>query len=130
MKRSAALTPLSREHHQALVISKRISDLGSLSDDSLSHYWRQVRDTFAEELYTHFLQEEEGFGAVLEGELKQRFLSDHVRLRDLLQQIDRESILLFAESLKAHVRFEERELFGWLEQHHSRLLAEVFISHS
>ena len=130
MKRSAALTPLSREHHQALVISKRISDLGSLSDDSLSHYWQQVRDTFAEELYAHFLQEEEGIGAVLEGELKQRFLSDHVRLRDLLQQTDRDSILLFAECLKAHVRFEERELFGWLEQHHSRLLAEVFTSHS
>ena len=130
MKRSAALTPLSREHHQALVISKRISDLGSLSDDSLSHYWQQVRDTFAEDLYTHFLQEEEGFGAVLEGELKQRFLSDHVRLRDLLQQTDRESILLFAQCLKAHARFEERELFGWLEQHHSQLLAEAFIPHS
>lgn len=130
MKRSAALTPLSREHHQALVISKRISDLGNLSDDSLSHYWQQVRDTFAEDLYTHFLQEEEGFGAVLEGELKQRFLSDHVRLRDLLQQTDRESILLFAQCLKAHVRFEERELFGWLEQHHSQLLAEAFIPHS
>mgnify|MGYP000380303196 CR=1 FL=1 len=130
MKRSAALTPLSREHHQALVISKRISDLGNLPDDSLSRYWQQVRDTFAAELHAHFLQEEEGFGDALEGELKQRFLSDHVRLRDLLQQTDQESILLFAECLKAHVRFEERELFGWLEKHHPRLLEEAFISHS
>lgn len=130
MKRSAALTPLSREHHQALLISKRISDLGNLPDDSLSRHWQQVRDTFAAELHVHFLQEEEGFGDALEGELKQRFLSDHVRLRDLLQQTDRESILLFAECLKAHVRFEERELFGWLEKHHSRLLEEAFISHS
>lgn len=129
MKRSDALIPLSREHHQALVVSKRIQDLALLSDDSLIIYWHQVREGLAQALLVHFQQEEEGFGAVVEGAFKQRFFSDHHQMRTLLGQDDRDSILQFARCLKDHVRFEERELFGWLEQNHPRLLEEAFATH-
>lgn len=128
MKRSEALIPLSREHHRALVVAKRIQSLEKGPENILITYWREIRAELQQELVLHFVEEERGFQHLLSGIHKQRFLSDHEELRELLEKEDPEAIVRFAHCLKEHVRFEERDLFGWLEANHSRQLAEAFLT--
>lgn len=128
MKRSEALIPLSREHHRALVVAKRIQALEQKPENLLITYWREVRAGLQQELELHFAEEERGFQNLLSGVHKERFLNDHQELRELLAKDDPEAIIRFAQCLKEHVRFEERELFGWLEANHSRQLAEAFLA--
>lgn len=82
----------------------------------------------AQELEKHFIEEEMGFQELLTGSFKQRFHSDHQELRELLKKDEPEAIIRFAQCLKEHVRFEERELFNWLQRNHSRQLAEAFLA--
>jgi len=122
MKRSAALIPLSREHHQALVTAKRLLDMAQQQPQSLPAYWQSLRSRFAPELLEHLAEEEQHFGDLLSGALQQQFIDEHRQLRALLDSDDIGEIQQFAKLLRAHVRFEERELFGWLEQHHGEVL--------
>lgn len=124
MKRSSALLPLSREHHQALVAAKRIQDKAAQGQPALLDYWFSIREELADELNQHFLEEENGFGHLLTGDIKQRFESDHQTLRQLLETDQHDEIVRFAEQLRDHVRFEEREMFSWLEQKHLPTLSQ------
>ena len=128
MKRSAVLTPLSKEHHHALVIAKRLLD-AKQSTQALVSYWQEVQADIEQELLQHFAEEEAGFGDLLNGELKIQFQHDHQQLRQLLKTDKPEEILLFARKLKEHVRFEEREMFIWLETYHPQTLKERLPHH-
>ncbi len=130
MKRSEALTPLSHEHHHALVISKRLQDAGKKGPEVLIAYWQEVQAELELELLQHFEEEEAGFGDLLTGELQAQFLADHKQLRTLLKTQNPEDILQFALQLKAHVRFEEREMFTWLESAYPEALHERLARHS
>lgn len=127
MKRSDELIPLSREHHQALVVSKKIRDLQHQPNDLLLAYWQDVVELFGPGLLQHFAEEEAKLLNLLEGDHKRRFMDDHARLRQLLAKTDRVAMLEFAQCLVAHVRFEERELFGWLETHRLSELTAAFL---
>ncbi len=129
MKRSAALTPLSKEHHHALVIAKRLLDAGKQSTQALVSYWQEVQADIEQELLQHFAEEEAGFGDLLKGELQIQFQHDHQQLRQLLKTDKPEEMLLFARKLKEHVRFEEREMFIWLETYHPQTLKERLPHH-
>ncbi len=122
MKRSEALKPLSHEHHHALFVAKVICDQegGGDSRDRFLEFWR----TESEE---HFRIEEEVLlpGSELPGpdqdEEVARMLSDHLAIRRgaarlLADQADSAEIVELAERLRAHVRFEERELFPRIER--------------
>ncbi len=123
MKRSLALTPLSKEHHLALVNAKRILDAAQQSSDALAEQWQCMRETYAADLLAHFDEEEQLFGGLLNGALKDQFEQDHCALRRLVAATGDEEQAEFARILRAHVRFEEREMFAWLEEHHSDTLA-------
>jgi hypothetical protein len=129
MKRSEALTPLSHEHHHALVIAKRLQDAGKKSPEALINYWQEVQPEIEKELLHHFEEEEAGFGDLLRGGLKAQFLADHKQLRALLKTEQPEEILQFAQQLKDHVRFEEREMFMWLETYHPQTLQKRLPNH-
>ena len=123
MKRSAALQPLSREHHTALTLAKaceRASQSGA-ADQVHAACQRAIR-AFATELEPHFLAEEQSLLQLLKDAeaqpLVQRTLADHRQLRALLkglEQNDADALGRFARCLSDHVRFEERELFPALE---------------
>jgi len=138
MKRHPALINLSQEHHGALVIGKKLKTAAQANNQSAITLWQSNRLLFLQELLAHFTEEEERFGALLEGELKQEFESDHAFLLHCLQSdaqlinIDVSSaqeatrrITAFADRLIQHVRFEERTLFPWLEQHHAQALKRL-----
>ena len=122
MKRGAALTQLSREHHLALVIAKRAQDMNMENKGAVLRFMAQTVETFARELEPHFQIEESALLPLLNGagatELVRRTLAEHEELRRLVSQFktnDAESIHPFGAALAAHVRFEERELFTLAE---------------
>ena len=119
MKRSAALTPLSRDHHHALSLAMQAGK-AARQDDPL--VWQQVAAKLAQHyqdsLQAHFAQEEQHLLPALTEAGQQaavdRTLADHTHLHALLQhpQLATAAILqAFADAMTAHVRFEERELF-------------------
>jgi len=116
MKRSPALIKLSREHHTALSLALRIERGGDAT--ALAALLTNVPTIFREELEAHFQEEERSLlpQMLLAGEdaLVNRTLAEHGQLRQLVGRIatgDLASLPAFAEQLRAHVRFEERELF-------------------
>jgi len=123
MKRSAALQPLSREHHTALTLAKACERaVQSHDEDRVVKTCQRVIQAFSDELEPHFQVEEQSLLPLLHGaenrSLEQRTLADHRKLRVLLNGLRQNDIAAldnFGKLLSAHVRFEERELFPALE---------------
>lgn len=110
MKRHPALIALSRDHHHALSLGNRIR---RQPDADHSAAIAAQRD----ELLHHFAAEEQQFAPLWpllqRSDLQRRFNADHAVLRQLLQPPFQAALL--ADTLIAHVRFEERELFAVLQ---------------
>lgn len=123
MKRSAALQPLSREHHTALTLAKACERaVHSGVAEQVKAACQRAIQSFANELEPHFLIEERSLLPLLKSTetkpLVQRTLEDHRELRALidgLRQNDADALDNFGKCLSAHVRFEEQELFPALE---------------
>jgi hemerythrin-like domain-containing protein len=123
MKRSAALQPLSREHHSALTLAKACERAAQSGDAAqVGKACERAIQAYANELEPHFQYEERSLLPLLHGAemrpLVERTLADHRRLRGLLdglRQSDVAALAGFGKCLAAHVRFEERELFQALE---------------
>lgn len=120
MNRRPALRQLSREHHGALVLALRITRAGDAT--SVAHLMAAVPDVFGRELEPHFRDEEAnllpGLAAAGADALVSRTLDEHRALRGLVDRIaagDAASLTAFAQALRAHVRFEEHELFATAE---------------
>ena len=116
MKRRLALRELSREHHGALVLALRITRASDAT--AVAHLMSTVPNVFARELAPHFRDEETnllpGLAAAGAHALVRRTLAEHQLLRGLADRIaagDVASLTEFATALRAHVRFEEHELF-------------------
>ncbi len=117
MKRDARLRGLSSEHHGALVLARTLRG-ASASSAMLAH-------TFAAELEPHFRIEDEELLSVLvvrpdaqSRALATRTAHDHAHLRAEAARAaagEPVDLLDFARRLEEHVRFEERELFPFVE---------------
>ena len=120
MKRHPSLLALSRDHHAALVIGKRIADCPE-NAAQLATLCETLLQRFISELVPHFEDEERRILPRLAGchdALWQRTLSEHANLRALVARIadsDYAALRDFGIALIAHVRFEERELFPQYE---------------
>ncbi len=130
MKRDKNLETLSWEHHNGLVAAFRLKRGLKKKDVDISLLRQYTLDVWNDELEHHFRQEEEVLVEPLRSEkagreLLDRMLSDHERFRELITVIDTEkdgvaeSIAEFADLLERHVRFEERQLFEWLQDNTS-----------
>jgi hemerythrin-like domain-containing protein len=123
MKRHPALTPLSRDHHHALVLAQRLrradaADSREAAEAFLEHWFEEER--------LHFRVEEEvllpayaAYGdpdhpAVI------RTLLDHVRIRRDVERVAADADLELLHELGArladHVKLEENELFPLVER--------------
>ena len=130
MKRHAALADLARDHFQALRCAQIIGKARSQSEmikaaGTLLELWR-------DELIYHFREEEEALlpilsrcGPLMENAYALRMLGDHAYLRDGLRRLqarldnDEDFSGLLRElgiRLQEHARFEDREMFGYLEE--------------
>lgn len=125
MKRERFLWPLTQSHHRGLMAARRVKERLSDCDpgqeaDRIEEASLELRGLYEAELKEHFWDEErilglyEGHMGRLEPE-PERIRKEHRLLESLMGRKDRMSLLRFAETLVAHIRFEEDELFGLIE---------------
>jgi len=120
IKRSAALAPLSREHHDGLLFVWKIKE-GIKKEIELQRLIRFGEWFWKEDLYNHFEKEEAVLSKVLKDHpMFLQMLAEHTILRKLFNNIhlannykDLESL---AQILNDHIRFEERQLFNEAEK--------------
>ena len=127
MKRAEQLQDLSREHHQSLVMAKRMAEVAEKgSDEELLAAIEKVKAYYEDELEVHFQHEERTIFAPIYKEYKEHIglatglLKEHGAIRLLIPQLNlataKEDLAGFAEVLKNHTRVEERELFPIIEE--------------
>lgn len=111
MKRDPRLIEFSREHHSALKLGFFLKNSNDNTEMNLQiHALKNI-------LLHHFFEEEQELWEILnnfdQSSLKDRFLSDHKNLRQLLNQdtYTYEDAKAIGTLLTDHSRFEERELF-------------------
>lgn len=121
MKRHPALHSLSHDHHQALVLALRIGKAGGKPEDSAA-LLASVPPFFHAHLEPHFqIEERDLFPALTTAghtALVVRTAAEHEEMRALLRRIEAGEVValaVFGGLLKAHVQFEEKELFGAYE---------------
>jgi hypothetical protein len=129
MRRDPRLQGLSSDHHQGLLLARRLAR-ACVEGWPAAETAALLREAFDGDLGPHFAAEEDvllpALAAAGEGALAERALAEHAALRDLLGRAGGpdglEPLRAFAAALEAHIRFEERELFPAAER---RLPAEA-----
>jgi hemerythrin-like domain-containing protein len=122
VKRAAALVPLSREHHEALVLARRACD-PARPDAEPMRLREHILRRWTEHFEPHFATEEEVLFAALAAagarEDAAEALRQHAHLRGLVAQLrrgDAAALPAWGDALRAHVQWEERELFPRAER--------------
>lgn len=118
IKRHAALQDLSRDHHQGLLLCFKIRQ-GLSKQVSAERIMNYCRSFYRHSLADHFCEEEQLLFPALGNEhpLVQKALEQHRNLNRLFTAGDASERLLqqIEQQLKAHIRFEERELFNEIQ---------------
>lgn len=122
MKRAPALVPLSREHHEVLVLARRACEPSRPGAEPqalrlhLLQRWDEQVDAHFEREETHLLPALRAAGAaapVLEA------LRQHRVLREAIARLragDLDALPAWGEAMREHVRWEERALFPLAER--------------
>ena len=132
MKRHSVLTPLSREHHEALILS-RLIQIGAPLYKGLpkvpTEKAKYAANLFTSKLKIHFLVEEkmlDELGAKNDAlqNLFNEIRSEHISLELKFQQLKQENDLVqnldeLGKELEAHIRKEERILFELLQENYT-----------
>jgi len=123
MKRDINLQALSRDHHHGLLLGWKIRQglKYAVSTDLIMEY---VRYFSQKALFPHFREEEQYVLRFLDYEdtFKQRTLLEHREIRAAIRALGTpdgrkdELLLRLAVMLDDHIRFEERELFPYMQE--------------
>jgi hemerythrin-like domain-containing protein len=131
MTRDERLIRLSREHHHGLVMALRIQrELPRASEEELASLYSDLVRFWATALAPHCGAEDDALlarlaahedeGLALAGHLQREHRELEAlldRMRDAGAAADRRGMLVrFGELLGEHIRWEERDLFEWLQQ--------------
>ncbi|MCA9626478.1 MAG: hemerythrin domain-containing protein [Myxococcales bacterium] len=123
MNRDRRLRDLSDDHHQALVLARRATRAAAGDGTAAPRVWNEVVHRFHGELAPHFAIEERLLLPAVEqhggADLAARTRNEHAELRRLVVE-DRQDVSTrlhrFGALLRDHVRFEERVLFGFIQE--------------
>jgi hypothetical protein len=129
MRRSRELKPLSSEHHQALLVAFQLKkglaghaeSAGAPKD--LPGLLALARRFESQVLRPHTRAEEDLLGRWIPASDMARLREDHAEMTRLLESARsgrselRNDLTAFADLLERHIRWEERELFPYAEQH-------------
>lgn len=119
MKRDKNIVPLSRDHHFGLLAGWKIRQ-GLKKGISYDRIRRFVNFHWETHQKQHFDEEERILFPYSDNEHTQQAIREHEEIREIIQainQVEEEQLLtLFADKVTAHIRFEERTLFPYLEQ--------------
>ncbi|MBC7745829.1 MAG: hemerythrin domain-containing protein [Flavobacterium sp.] len=122
MKRDINLQQLSRDHHHGLLLGWKIRQgLKYLVDPAM--IVKYILHFSEEALFPHFEEENLILNYLSDNNtLKQQTLTEHENLKEYIYELSKNSepgppeLLKIAEYLDAHIRFEERVLFPFLEK--------------
>ncbi len=126
MKRVDQLQPLSREHHQGLVISRHAKKCANDVAEIAKH-WTALTDYINENMTNHFKVEDDLMLAKLESyrhshpkvaEVINKIAEQHDKLYQLinLQSLSATKVQELGNALYDHIKLEERELFPLAQQ--------------
>jgi hypothetical protein len=136
IKRLQALVAFSRDHHFGLLLAWKIKQglATAVETERISNY---ILYFFEEYLLQHFQEEEQTVFTKLskDNALRQRAEKEHELIYDIIAQLrfqkDNENLVTqFAQNLKSHIRFEERELFAYLQENLAELDLQSISSHA
>ena len=121
IKRNAAIAEFSRDHHFALLLVWKIREglKKSIQPERISKY---VLHYFETELMPHFKGEEELLYCKISSDNKLRVQAEaeHATIYEMIAGLKRNQgnknlLQNFADTLEKHIRFEERQLFNFLQ---------------
>jgi hemerythrin-like domain-containing protein len=121
LKRSQQLAPLSREHHDGLLFAWKIKQ-GIENKATLEAMRNYTLWFWRHHIKPHFFQEEKILLPNMPADhpLAVRLQEDHDQIRELILGLDAEAdkrtLTILCDLLNTHIRFEERELFAYLEK--------------
>jgi len=121
IKRNAALVQLSKDHHFGLLLIWKTREglKKSIEPERISRY---IIHFFETELKAHFKEEEELLFVEVppDNKLRMQAEAEHKNIYELIERIstrpgDKDLVQTFANTLEKHIRFEERQLFNYLQ---------------
>ncbi len=130
MKRHEALAPLSRDHHEALILAQLLKkdapaykNLPTLPNEKAAY----AVNFYIDHLQKHFLQEEtmllkmKAYSKDIEN-LTQEIIDEHQYLTTIFLSLDKTedvsvTLDVLGTALENHIRKEERILFPLIQQH-------------
>lgn len=134
IKRSEFLKPLSREHHHGLLFCWKIR-AGIKKNVEVSRIKKYADWFYQNYLVPHFEVEEKHVFPILgnKNELIKKAILEHGRLKQLFESTTefQKNIGFIEEELEAHIRFEERILFGEIQKNATaEQLQSIEVNHS
>jgi hemerythrin-like domain-containing protein len=121
IKRSENIMPLSRDHHSGLLFCWKIKQ-GIKKGIPFWRINKYINFFWEKHLSMHFVEEEILLFSLLNAPLIMRAKEEHVVLTELFSRIKIQGLengnmyLLFVNMLSQHIRFEERDVFPYLEK--------------
>ncbi len=122
VKRHNALVRFSKEHHYGLLLCWKIRQgvMDGIEERRIADY---VLYFFDAGLKKHFEEEEKTLFVKLspENDLRKQAEREHEAINGIISNIrkgvvPKDNLLVFADTLEKHIRFEERVLFNHLQQ--------------
>lgn len=120
IKRSEQLAPLSREHHDGLLFAWKIKQ-GLANNTSLEQLRNYTMWYWRNHIKQHFFQEEKILLPYMPTDhpMAIQLKEEHDHIRELIllldEHADKQTLKILCDLLNKHIRFEERELFIYLE---------------
>ena len=132
IKRNVNLVPVSREHHSTLLFCWKLREGVKHKVDS-ERIVKYIDWFWADHILPHFETEEKLLFTDTEDPKVKQALSEHRQIEYLVKEMSEqrpgaapELILKLSELVNQHVRYEERDLFPYLEQNFGEAkLAEI-----
>ncbi len=132
IRRDPAIVRFSKDHHFGLLLVWKIREglKRSIEEKRIRQY---VISFFENELVPHFRDEEINLFARLPEDNKMRIRAEeeHRKIYALIDELrsdntSMDALVNFSDTLEKHIRFEERELFNFLQENlSSNELAEI-----
>jgi hemerythrin-like domain-containing protein len=118
IKRSEQLAPLSRDHHEALLLVWKIRQ-GLKNSTPPKEIAAYVHWFWNNHLQLHFSQEEHLLLPHLpeSDEMANKLKTEHQAIREMVAgTLQTDSLAMLADKMNDHIRFEERQLFPHIEK--------------
>ena len=131
IRRHPALVPYSQEHHSGLMIVLLVKK-GLQAGAATERIAAYIQACYTQELQPHFAAEETHLLPLLPPAhaMRLRILQEHRQLELLVQEIakpeaSQHAIQSFMTLLETHIRYEEREVFNYLQDTVPHLLTNL-----